>query len=68
MSSMFTQELKLMEQEASWWLSVYENIPDEAFAHAGMKPSELVVQKIKGFSKALTTFTFLNHTESLLIN
>lgn len=68
MNSTSTQELTLMEQEATWWLSVYENIPDEAFANADLKPSELVVQKIKGFSKALTTFTFLNHTESLLIN
>jgi len=65
---MFTQEISLMEQEASWWLSIYENIPDDAFTHAEMRPSELVVQKIKGFSKALTTLAFLNRTESLLIN
>ena len=68
MNSTSTQELILMEQEASWWLSVYDNMPDETFAFADVKPSELVVQKIKGFSKALTTFTFLNQTESLLIN
>ena len=68
MNSMSTQELILMEQEASWWLSVYENIQDEAFTYTEVKPSELVVQKIKGFSKALRTFTFLNHSESLLIN
>ena len=59
MNSTSTQELILMEQEASWWLSVYDNMPDETFAFADVKPSELVVQKIKGFSKALTTFTFM---------
>jgi len=68
MNNTFTQEITLMEQEASWWLAVYENIPDEAFIQVERKPSELVVQKVKGFSKALTTITFLNHTESVLIN
>lgn len=64
MNNTFTQELTVMEHEASWWLSVYEALPDDTFNHASVTPSDFVVSKIKGFSKV---FKVLKGCKEVLI-
>jgi len=40
------------EFEASYWLRIFEEIPDSAFQNAGDQPSQSVISALKQYARA----------------
>ena len=44
------------ELEASYWLSVFEDIPDSVFADDDVQPSQCVISALKQYARAFMIY------------
>lgn len=68
MNKNFTQDYSAFEEDANYWFSVFDNIPDIAFAKQEVSPGSFIVNKIKAFARAYQPMVVLDKEVDLIIN
>ncbi|TRX70456.1 hypothetical protein [Carboxylicivirga sp. M1479] len=52
MNNITTFDLNAREEESSYWLSVFDSLPDTTFTRSDIKAHAFVVSNIKAFARA----------------
>lgn len=68
MNENFTHDLSALEEDASYWFSVFDNIPDGSFSDSDCVPQSFIVNKIKAFARVYHPLVFLGKESDLIIN
>ena len=63
-----THDFLADEEEAGYWLSVFEQLPDVLGINTKQKPNALVINKLNAFSRAYRPMMILGREEGVLIN
>lgn len=68
MSETTTHDFLANEEEAGYWLSVYDKLPDALFSNVDVVPHSFIVSKIKAFARAYKPIKVLGIEKGLMIN
>jgi hypothetical protein len=68
MNENFTQDFSSLEEDASYWLSVFDNLPDSVFTNKERSPRTFIVNKLKAFARAYQPIVVLGKETDLIIN
>ncbi|GEM_PF-3282957 len=68
MSNTSTHDFLAREEEADFWLSVFDKLPDAIFSRRTNTPSQNVVNNIKAFARAYHPVKILRGEEGIVIN
>jgi len=56
------------EEEAGYWLKVYEQLPDTLFSNSEVMPASFLVNKIKAFARVYKPINVLGTEAGIVIN
>jgi len=68
MSHTTTHDFLANEEEAMYWLSVFEALPDSIGSEIQGEPSVFIVKQIKAFAKVYRPIVISGRIEELIIN
>ncbi|MCG8579081.1 MAG: hypothetical protein MI866_04155 [Bacteroidales bacterium] len=68
MNENFTQDYSSLEEDASYWLSVFDKLPDAVFSNSDKCPRTFIVNKIKAFARAYKPIVVLGKETDFIIN
>ncbi|WP_430816032.1 hypothetical protein [Carboxylicivirga sp. RSCT41] len=68
MDDNFTQELLVLEEEAGYWFSVFDKLPDGSFMNSACLPKAIIINKLKAFARAYQPLVVMGKESDLIIN
>ncbi|MBK3518992.1 hypothetical protein [Carboxylicivirga marina] len=68
MSNTSTHDYLAEEEDANYWLSVFEKMPDALFADSKVMPRAFILTKIKAFARAYEPVVVLGKESEVIMN
>lgn len=68
MSQITTPDFLANEEEATYWLFIFEQLPDGFGASAQQQPSAFIIDKIKAFAQVYQPIVLMGKDDGFVIN
>ncbi|WP_430811825.1 MULTISPECIES: hypothetical protein [unclassified Carboxylicivirga] len=68
MSKLSTQDYVVKEEEANYWLSVFDALPDTLFSNTMALPNQLILANVKAFARAYQPLNVMELEGGIVIN
>jgi len=68
MNNTTTHDYLANEEEADYWLLVFEQLPDGLHFHQGLGPRAFIIDNIKSYARTYQSVYILGKHEGIIIN
>lgn len=68
MSNISTFDYLSFEEEASYWLTVFDELPDSSFRSSDNIPNAFLINKVKAFARSYKSVNLLGVEHGIIIN